>query len=219
MTYLIFFDSLMQKRHKSGALAMDSRLFCIKPSMYLPILHLSFSVTQLTPETSYHDPTIRKVTLNDMGIKTHLSPWISNDINKCYKSGSCERWQTLVLWCIWGLFVNKSTEKIHITNILQIQLNTTKCTRSFYIAHTLIYSPFIHSFMHSFIHSFISPFIHSFIHSHNTSHHSCITHASPIHHTLNQTMHHPFIRLPNKTVCIFCGILYNYNYHHTLPSF
>ena len=37
------------------------------------------------------------------------------------------------------------------------------------------------------------------MHSHNTSHHSCITHASPIHHTLHHTMHHPFITLPNAS--------------------
>ena len=90
--------------------------------------------------------------------------------------------QTLVLGCIWGLFVNKNNpEKIqrHITNTDKIQQNA----QSFYITHTLIYSPFIHSFIHSF-----------------TSHHSCITHAPPIHHTLHHTMHHPFITLhPNAS--------------------
>ena len=87
---------------------------------------------------------------------------------------------TLVLGCIWGLFVNKdSPEKIqrHITNTDKIQQNA----QLFYIAHTLIYS-FIHSLVHSFIHS----------------HHT--THASPIHHTLHHTMHHPFITLhPNAS--------------------
>ena len=94
----------------------------------------------------------------------------------CYKSGSCEEWPTLVLGCIWGLFVNKnSPEKIqrHITNTDKIQQNA----QSFYIAHTLIYS-----FIHSFIHSFIP-----------ITHHT--THASPMHHTLHHTMHHPFITL------------------------
>ena len=87
--------------------------------------------------------------------------------------------QTLVLGCIWvySSRIKISPEKIqrHITNTVTIQQNA----QSFYITHTLIYSPFIHSF------------ILSFIHSHNTSHHSCITHsshtasyyASPIHHT------------------------------------
>ena len=79
----------------------------------------------------------------------------------------CEEWPTLVLGCIWGLFVKyqNSPEKIkrHITNTDKIQQNA----QSFYIAHTLIYS-FIHSLVHSFI---------------PITHHT--THASP--------MHHPFI--------------------------
>ena len=77
-----------------------------------------------------------------------------------------------------GLFINKiSPEKIqrHITNTVKIQQNA----QSFYITHTLIYSPFIHSFVRSFIH--ITPLMH----------HPCITYsshtasyyASPIHHT------------------------------------
>ena len=104
---------------------------------------------------------------------------------------------TLVLGCIWGLFVNKnSPENIqrHITNTDKIQQNA----QSFYITHTLIYS-----FIHSFIHSFIRSFIHSFT---SLMHHPfithciilCITHSShciPTHHT----MHHPFITLHVNT--------------------
>ena len=87
--------------------------------------------------------------------------------------------QTLVLGCIWCLFVNKnSPEKIqrHITNTDKIQQNahghSTLPTRSF------IHHSFIHSYIHSFIH---------------ITHHT--TNASPIQHTLHHTMHHPFITL------------------------
>ena len=103
----------------------------------------------------------------------------------------CEEWPTLVVGCIWGLFVKyqNSPEKIkrHITNTDKIQQNAQSLPT------------------HSFIHSFIR----SFIHSRNTSHHSCITHSShciipcithsshyiPTHHT----MHHPFFTLHLNT--------------------
>ena len=108
-----------------------------------------------------------------------LSPSLGANVTSRVRAVNDKRLSWGVYWCLFVIYQN-SPEKIqrHITNTDKIQQNA----QSFYIAHTLIYSPFIHSFIHSSIHSF-------------TSHHSCITHASPIHHTLHHTMHHPFITL------------------------
>ena len=75
-------------------------------------------------------------------------------------------------------------------DILQIQIKYNKMH-----SHSTLPTRSFNWFIHSFVHSFI----HSFIHSHNTAHHSCITHASPIHHTQHHTMHHPFITLHLNT--------------------
>ena len=85
----------------------------------------------------------------------------------------------------WGVYgVYSSNIKIAMKrnkDIFQIQIKYNK-------THTVIlHRPHAHLFtIHSFVHSFIYSF---------TSHHSCITHASPTHHTLHHTMHHPFITL------------------------
>ena len=128
--------------------------------------------------------------------KKHI-PYINDKVSVTSRV-RCEEWPTLVLGCIWGLFVKyqNSPEKIkrHITNTDKIQQNA----QSFYIAHTLIYS-FIHSLVHSFI-----PITHHTIHA-SPMHHPfithciilCITHSShcPTHHT----MHHPFVTLHLNT--------------------
>ena len=93
--------------------------------------------------------------------------------------------QTLVLGCTWvySSRIKISPEKIqrHITNTVKIQQNA----QSFYITHTLIYSPFIHSFIHSHHTTHASPMHHTFI-THCLI--LCITHSShciSTHHTMH----------------------------------
>ena len=97
----------------------------------------------------------------------------------CYTSGFVRKQQALVdrVYRAYSPSI-ESPEKIkrHITNTNQWKVQQN-CTRSFCTVHMPIYSSFFHGLIH------IS------IHSHNTSHHWCITHASPIHHTLYQESH------------------------------